>query len=178
VDQVLHLLSQHQPFLKYSKCSFRALEVKYLGHIVGKASVRVDPKKIEAMQDWPRPKNLKRFHGFRGLIGYYRKFIKNYGKIVVPLTALLKNNSFTWNPVVDQAFQALKVTMCTTPTLALPEFTKKFVLECDASGRGIGAVLMQDGRPLAFTIKKLSEQHLGQSIYEKEMLDILHAMDL
>jgi hypothetical protein len=145
VDRVLHLLSQHQLFLKQSKCSFGALKVEYLGHIVGKAGVRVDPKKIEAMQDWPRPKTLKILHGFLGLIGYYRKFVKNYGNIVVPLTALLKKNSFTWTPTVDQAFQALKEAMCTTPVLALPDFTKTFVLECDASGRGIGAVLMQDG---------------------------------
>jgi hypothetical protein len=97
---------------------------------------------------------------------------------VVPLTALLKNNSFTWTPATDQAFQALKVAMCTTLVLALLDFTKTFVLECDASGRGIGAVLMQEGRPLAFTNKQLSERHLGQSIYEKEMLDILHVVDL
>jgi hypothetical protein len=155
-----------------------ASEVEYLGHIVGKVGVRVDPKKIEAMQDWPRPKTLKILHGFLGLTGYYHKFVKNYGKIVAPLTALLKNNSFTWTPAADQAFQTLKATMCTTPVLALPDFTKTFVLECDASERGIGAVLMQDGRPLAFTSKQLSERHLGQSIYEKEMLAILHAVDL
>jgi hypothetical protein len=178
VDKVLHLLSKHQLFLKQSKCAFGASEVKYLGHIVGKAGVRVDPKKIEAMQDWPRPKTLKSLHGFLGLTGYYRKFVKNYGKIVAPLTALLKNNYFIWTPAVDQAFQALKEAMCTTHVLVLPDFTKTFVLECDASGRGIGAVLMQDGRPLAFTNKQLSERHLGQSIYEKEMLAILHAVDL
>jgi hypothetical protein len=85
VDKVLHLLSQHQLFLKQSKCAFGASKVEYLGHIVGKYGVRVDPKKIEAMQDWPRPKTLKILHGFLGLTGYYRKFVKNYGKIAAPL---------------------------------------------------------------------------------------------
>jgi hypothetical protein len=74
----------------------------------------VDPKKIEAMQDWPHPKTLKILHGFLGLTGYYRKFVKDYGKIVAPLTALLKKNSFTWTPTTSQAFQTLKMAMCTT----------------------------------------------------------------
>jgi hypothetical protein len=149
-----------------------------LGHLVGKYGFRVDPKNIEAMQDWPHPKTLKILHGFLGLIGYYHKFVKNYGKIVAPLTALLKKNSFTWTPAISQAFQTLKMAMCTTPVLTLPDFTKTFVLECDASGKGIGVVLMQEGQPLAFTNKKLSEINLGKSIYEKEMLAILHAVDL
>jgi hypothetical protein len=166
VDQVLSLLSQHHLFLKQSKCAFGASEVEYLGHLVGKDGVRVDPKNIEAMQDWSHPKTLKSLRGFLGLTGYYRKFVKNYGKIAAPLT-LLKNNSFTWTPATDQAFQTLKMSMCTTPVLALPYFTKTFVLECDASGKGIGAVLMQEGRPLAFTSKQLSEKNLGKPIYEK-----------
>jgi hypothetical protein len=178
VDQVLSLLAQHQLFLKQSKCAFGASEVEYLGHLVGKDGVRVDPKKIEAMQDWPHPKTLKSLRGFLGLTGYYRKFVKNYGKIAAPLTALLKKNSFTWTPAADQAFQTLKMAMCTTPVLALPDFTKTFVLECDASGKGIGAVLMQEGRPLAFTSKQLSEKNLSKPIYEKEMLAILHAVEL
>jgi hypothetical protein len=149
-----------------------------LGHIVGKAGVRVDPKKIEAVKDWTRPKTLKILCGFLGLTGYYRKFFKNYRKIVAPLTALLKNNSFTWNPATNEAFQTLKAAMCTTLVLVLPNFTKTFVLECDASGRGIGAVLMKYGFPLAFTSKQLSESNLGKLIYENEMLAILHAVDL
>jgi hypothetical protein len=178
VDQVLSLLAQHQLFLKQSKCAFGASEVEYLGHLVGKDGVRVDPKKIEAMQDWLHPKTLKSLRGFLGLTGYYRKFVKNYGKIAAPLTALLKKNSFNWTPAAAQAFQTLKMAMCTTPVLALPDFTKTFVLECDASGKGIGAVLMQAGRPLAFTRKQLSEKNLGKPIYEKEMLAILHAVEL
>jgi hypothetical protein len=177
VDRVLHLLSQHQLFLKQSKCAFGTSEVEYLGHLVGKDGVRVDPKKIEAMQHWPHPKTLKILHGFLGLTIYYRKFVNNYGKIVAPLTALLKKNSFTWTPAAAQDFQTLKMAMCTTPILTLPYFTKTFVLECDASGKGIGVVLMQEGRPLAFTSKQLSERNLGKSIYEKEMLAIFHVMD-
>jgi hypothetical protein len=162
VDRVLHLLSQRQLFLKHSKCDFGTSEVEYLGHLVGKDDVRVDPKKIKAMQDWPHPKTLKSLHGFLGLTCYYHKFVKNYGKIAAPA----------------QAFQTLKMTMCTTPILALPDLTKTFVLECDASGKGIGVVLMQEGRPLAFTSKQLFEINLGKSIYEKEMLAILHVVDL
>jgi hypothetical protein len=116
--------------------------------------------------------------GFLGLTGYYRKFVKNYGKIAAPLMALLKKNYFTWTPAVAQAFQTLKMTMCTTPVLALPDFTKTFVLECDTSGKGIDVVLMQEGRPLAFTSKQLSERNLGKPIYEKEMLAILHVVEL
>jgi hypothetical protein len=138
----------------------------------------VDPKNIEAMQHWHHPKTLKILHGFMGLTGYYRKFVKNYVKIVPPFTALLKNNSFTWTQTTAQDFETLNMAMCTTPVLALPDFTKNFVLECEASGKGIGVVLMQEGQPLAFTNKQLSKRNLGKSIYEKEMLVILHVVDI
>jgi hypothetical protein len=128
--------------------------------------------------DWPRPKTLKRLRGFLGLTGYYRKFVRNYGKIAAPLTSLLENNAFTRTLATESCLPSLKDAMCSTPDLALPDFTKTFILECDAFGKGIGAVLMQDGKPLAFTSKQLSEQHLGQSIYEKEMLAIMYVVDL
>jgi hypothetical protein len=95
-----------------------------------------------------------------------------------PLTALLKMNSFTWTPTTTHAFKTLKMAMCTTPFLALHDFIKTFVLECDASRKGIDVVLMQEGPPLAFTSKKLFERNLGKSIYEKEILAILHVFDL
>jgi hypothetical protein len=133
MDHILHLVSQHQLFLKQSKCAFSTLEVEYLGHLVGRNDIKVDSKKIEAMQDWTHPKNLKSLRGFMGLTSYYHKFVKNYGKIVSPLTALLKKNYFTWTLIVARDFQTLKMAMCTTLVLALPDFTKTFVLECDAS---------------------------------------------
>jgi hypothetical protein len=166
VDRVIHLLSQHQIFLKQSKFSFATSEV------------RVDPKKIKAMQDWPFPKTLKSLHRFLGLTGYYHNLVKNYEKITTPLTALLKKNYFTWTPAANHAFQTLKETMRTTPIPTLHDFIKTFVLECDAFGREIGAILMQDGCPLAFTNKQMLKRHLGQSIYEKEMLAILHVVDI
>jgi hypothetical protein len=168
VDIFLHILSQHQLFLKQSKCSSDALEVEYLGHFVGKSGVRVDPKKVEALPDWPHPKNLKRLHGFLGLIGYYCKFIKNYGNIAAPLTALLKKNSFTWTPTVAQDFKTLNMAMSTTPVLSLLDLKKTFVLECDSFGKGIGVVLMQEGQPLAFTNKKFSEKKLGNQYMKRK----------
>jgi hypothetical protein len=110
--------------------------------------------------------------------GYYLKFVKNYGKIAAPLMTLLKKNSFNWTPTTGKSFHALKAAMCRTLVMALPDFTKTFFLECDASRKGIGVVLMQGGRPLAFTNKQISDINLGQSIYEKEIFSILDAMDL
>jgi hypothetical protein len=155
VDQVLHLLSQHQLFLKHSKWPFGVSEVEYLGHLVGKDGVRVDPKRLKLCKTG-HTQRLKILRGFLGLTVYYHKFVKNYGKIATPLTALLKKNSFTWTPAAAQGFQTLKMTMCTTLVLALPNFTKTFVLECDASEKGTSVVLMQEGQPLAFISKKLS----------------------
>ena len=117
----------------------------------------MDPKRIQSMQYWPHPKTLKSLCGFLGLTGYYRKFVRNYGKIASPLTSLLKNNAFTWTLATDHSFQALKHVMCLTPVLTLPNFTNTFVLECDAFGKGIGAILIQAGRPLAFTRKQILE---------------------
>jgi hypothetical protein len=134
--------------------------VEYLGHIVGKDGVRLDPKKNDSMQDWHHPKTLNILRGFMCLIGYYRKFLKNYQKIEAPLIDILKNNAFTWTPTVDQSFHALKEALCMKLVLELVYFSKTFILECDASRKGIGAVLMQDGRPFAFTRKELSDRHL------------------
>ncbi|KAK8943096.1 hypothetical protein KSP39_PZI009423 [Platanthera zijinensis] len=178
VAQVLTILRQHQFYAKLSKCSFEQPEVEYLGHLVSAQGVRADPKKIKSMVEWPRPTNVRALRGFLGLTGYYRRFVKDYGKLARPLTQLLHKESFTWHEEAERAFSALKEAMTTTPVLALPDFTKEFVVETDASGVGIGAVLMQEGRPLAYFSKALTPRTLGLSTYEKEMLAILHAVTL
>jgi hypothetical protein len=119
---------------------------------------------------------LKNLRGFLGLTGYYRKFVRNYGRIVAPLTTLTKKDSFSWTPEATKDFEQLKEVMCKAPVLTTPDFTKTFIVECDASGNGIGAVLMQEGRPLAFEIQPLKGKDLHKPIYEKEMMEILHAL--
>jgi hypothetical protein len=148
-----------------------------LGHIVSQEGVLVDPKKVVAMQDWPHPKTLKILRGFLGLTGYYKKFVKNYGKIVAPLTSLLKKNSFVWSEVVAHAFVALKDAMCTTLVLAVPDFIILLSWNVMPQAEVSGVVLMQEGCPLAFTSKQLCDCNLGKSTYEKEMMAILHVVE-
>jgi hypothetical protein len=176
VDKVLQLLKEQQLYAKPSKCFFGVKEVEYLGHIVSHEGVKVDPNKIKAMMDWPIPKTLKNLRGFLGLTGYYRKFVRNYGRIAAPLTTLTKKDAFSWTPEATKAFEQLKEAMCTAPVLTTPDFTKTFIVECDASGNGIGVVLMQEGRPLAFESRPLKGRDLHKPIYEKEMMAILHAL--
>jgi hypothetical protein len=113
----------------------------------------VDPKKIATMQEWSCPKILKILHGVLGLIGYYKKLVKNYAKIATPFTTLLKKNNLSCNEATDQAFSILNQAMCNTPILVVPNFSNTFALECDVSSNGLGVILMQEGRPLAFTNK-------------------------
>jgi len=136
----------------------------------------VDPAKIAAMNNWPPPKTLQTLRGFLGLTGYYRKFVKDYGKIVAPLTALLKKDAFTWTHVTECAFDKLKQAMCTTLILAMPAFSKPFTIESDACSNGLVAVLLQDAHPIGLTREALSGKNLAASTYEKEMMSILHVV--
>lgn len=147
-----------------------------MGHIVSHEAVKVDPNKIKAMMDWPIPKALKNLRGFLGLTGYYRKFVRNYGRITTPLPTLTKKDAFSWTLEATQAFEQLKEAMCKAPVLTTLNFTKTFVVECDALGNDIGAILMQEGRPIAFESRPIKGKDLQKPIYENEMLAILHAL--
>jgi hypothetical protein len=164
---VLQLLKEQQLYAKPSKCFVGVKELEYLGHIVSHEGVKVDPNKITTMMDWTIPKTLKNHRGFLGLTGYYRKFVQNYGRIVAPLTALTKKDAFSWTLEATKAFEQLKEVMCKSPILTTPDFTKTFIVECDASGNGIGVVLMQEGRPLDFESQSLKGKDLHKPIYEK-----------
>ena len=174
---VLAILRTNTLYAKESKCSFGVTHVEYLGHIISGEGVATDPRKIEAVAQWPIPKSLKQLQGFLGLAGYYRRFVQGFGKIAQPLTVLLKSSGgFQWTVEAAQAFETLKQALVKAPVLALPDFSLSFVIETDASGVGIGAVLMQQGHPLAFISKALSATHQAWSAYDKEMLAILFAV--
>ncbi|XP_011075658.1 uncharacterized protein LOC105160092 [Sesamum indicum] len=151
-------------------------EIEYLGHVISHQGVATDPLKIECMLNWPVPTNVKALRGFLGLTSYYRRFIQGYGIISKPLTSLLKKDSFEWNVEAEKAFNHLKELMVSAPVLAMPDFSQPFIVETNASGKGIGAVLMQGGRPIAYLSKVLAPKNMGLSTYEKEFLALLLAV--
>lgn len=175
---VLDKLREHQFYLKMKKCTFMKSELKYLGHVISREGVSTDPSKTEVMLNWPQPRNVTELRGFLGLTGYYRRFVKNYGLLAKPLTRLLqKQQGFAWSEEAQIAFENLKQAMASTPVLALPRFDLPFTVETDASDIGLGAVLMQQGRPIAFISKALGEKNKHLSIYEKEFLALILAVD-
>lgn len=147
------------------KCHFGQRCVEYLGHIVSTEGVAMDTAKVQGVLDWPIPKTVKGVRGFLGLTGYSRKFIKDYGKIARPLTELTKKQGFPWGPAAQTAFEHLKQIVTEAPVLCLPDFGKEFIIECDAARKGIGAVLMQDCRPIAFFSKALTDVNSAKPAY-------------
>lgn len=174
--EVLQCLLSHNFFAKGSKCHFFQKSIEYLGHLVSGEGVRADPSKVEAMNNWPQPKNLKQLCGFLGLTGYYRRFVAGYATIAAPLTELLKKDSFVWGEKATIAFECLKQAMMKTPALQLPDFGKTFVVETDASNVGIGGVLMQEGHLIAFFSKKLGPRSMAASTYHRELRAVVEAV--
>ncbi|KAL4273089.1 hypothetical protein GQ457_13G021400 [Hibiscus cannabinus] len=176
LQEVLGILKTNQLFAKKSKCCFGAKEVDYLGYVISNGTIAMDEAKIKGILDWPAPTNVKELRGFLGLSGYYRRFVKGYGCIARALTNLLKKGNWQWGAEEQLAFDSLKMAVSSAPVLALPDYTQTFVVETDASDQGVGAVLVQKGRPIAFFSKGLGMRYMGLSVYEKEMMAALMAV--
>ena len=176
LEAVLQRMREQKVYAKRKKCIFAQPKVPYLGHFVSHGKVEVDPKKTQAIRDWPRVTNLKQLRGFLGLTGYYRRFIENYAKVAIPLTTLLKKETiFKWGAPQEEAKQALINALTTAPVLAAYDSSKPIVVCTDASDHAIGAVLSQEGRPVVYLSKTLSETEKKWSIYEKELFAVVYA---
>uniref|UniRef100_A0A453RCQ9 Reverse transcriptase/retrotransposon-derived protein RNase H-like domain-containing protein n=1 Tax=Aegilops tauschii subsp. strangulata TaxID=200361 RepID=A0A453RCQ9_AEGTS len=174
VKLVLEAMRTHQLFLKRSKCSFGEETMAYLGHVISTAGVAMDSDKVLAVVDWPVLRTVRAVCGFLGLAGYYRKFIRDFGTIATPLTALLTKDGFLWTPAATIAFEALKKALTTAPVLQLPDFAISFIVGCDASGSGFGAVLHQGGGPIAYFSKTIAPRHASLAAYERELIGLVH----
>jgi hypothetical protein len=173
---VLTELRRHHLFVKHTKCSFGTSSVAYLGHVISAAGVAMDPSKVQAIRDWPAPRSPRAVRGFLGLAGYYRRFVHNYDTVAVLLTALLKKDGFSWDDAAAEAFAALKTAVTTAPVLAMPDFAKLFIVECDASSHGFGAVLTQEGHPVAFFSRPIAPHHRALAAYERELIGLVQAV--
>ena len=164
--------------LNCDKCVFLKNKVRYLGHILSQDGVRPDPRKLEAVDKFPRPKNVKNVRKFLGLSGYYRRFIKNFSKIPKPLYKLLqKEVEFIWTEKEEQDFLELKEKLCNPPVLQYPNFSKPFNITTDASGYAIRGILSQGeiGKdlPIAYCSRVLRGPELAYEVYEKEALEMI-----
>ena len=136
----IKIMHDQSLFAKLSKCEFGLTEILYLGHIISQYGVKVYMEKIRAIIEWPRPKNPTELRGFIGICTYYRKFVKGFSQLTSPLTDLTKKDVFQWHEGAEKYFQRMKEVISNCHILALPNFSKPFVLECDAPRKGIGAV--------------------------------------
>jgi len=168
--------------LQPDKCEFLRKEVIYLGHIIGEDGVKPDPKKVEAVREFPRPINQKTIKQFLGLAGYYRRFIPNFSRIAKPLTDLLKKESaFVWTEKQTEAFTILRDALCSQPLLQYPDFSRPFVVTTDASKIAIGGILSQGpiGKdlPIAYTSRLLNNAEQNYSTIERELLAIVYSVN-
>jgi hypothetical protein len=138
-------------FGNLDKCNFCTNHVSFLGYVVTAQHVEVDHTKIDSIQRWPTPTTIAQIRSFLGLARFYRRFVQNFSTNAAPLIDLAKKGTpFTWGPSQEEAFVILKDKLTNAPLLQLPDFNKMFELECDASGIGLGGVLLQEGKRVAY----------------------------
>jgi hypothetical protein len=174
---VLGTLREHQLYAKFSKCEFWLKEVGFLGHVISAGGVSVDPSKITSILERKAPTNHTEVQAFLGLAGYYRKFVEGFSSIARPMTQLLKKGKkFEWTEKCEQSFQELKKRLVSAPILTMPDITKSFDVYCDASNLGLGSVLMQDGKVIAYLSHQLRQHELNYPTHDLELAAVVYAL--
>ncbi|WVZ57191.1 hypothetical protein U9M48_007605 [Paspalum notatum var. saurae] len=165
-------------FGNLEKCTFCTDRISFLGYVVTAQGIEVDEAKVEAIWGWPVPKAITQLRSFLGLAGFYRRFVKDFSTIAAPLNELTKKGVlFSWVPKQENAFNKLKDKLTQAPLLQLPNFNKTFEFECDASGIGMGGVLLQEGKPVAYFSEKFNGPILNYSTYDKELYALVRSFE-
>nr|GFB15940.1 putative reverse transcriptase domain-containing protein [Tanacetum cinerariifolium] len=176
---ILELLQKEKLYAKFSKCEFWLDSVKFLGHVINSQGVHVDPAKVKAIKNWTALKTPTEVRQFSGLAFYYRRFIEGFFLITKPLTKLTqKNKTYEWGEEEEEAFQLLKDKLCSAPILALPEGSEDFVIYCDASLKGYGAVLMHREKVIAYASQKLRTHEENYMTHDLELGAVVFAIRL
>ncbi|GJT77854.1 putative reverse transcriptase domain-containing protein [Tanacetum coccineum] len=176
---VLELLKKEELYAKFSKCEFWIPKVQFLGHVIDSEGIHVDPAKIESIKDWTSPKSPTEIRQFLGLAGYYRRFIEGFSKIAKPMTKLTqKKVKFEWGDKQEAAFQLLKQKLCSAPILALPEGSEDFIAYCDASKKGLGAVLMQREKVISYASRQLKIHEKNYTTHDLELGAVVFALKI
>jgi hypothetical protein len=175
--KVLQRLRDCQLYAKLSKCEFWINEILFLGHIINREGLAIAPKKVTAIMDWKAPKDVRGIKSFIGMDGYYRRFIEGFSKISRPMIAMLaKKVEFKWTPACQKSFETLKEKLTTAPILILPDVHKPFSVYCDASYTGLGCVLMQEGRVVAYSSRQLKIHEKNYPTHDLELAVVVHAL--
>nr|KYP39702.1 Retrovirus-related Pol polyprotein from transposon 17.6 [Cajanus cajan] len=176
---VLEILKAKQLYAKLSKCEFWLDEVKFLGHVISAEGIAVDPAKVESVLQWERPRTVTDIRSFVGLAGYYRRFIEGFSRIVAPLTQLTrKEQPFIWTDACERSFEELKRRLTTSPVLVLPDSGEPFDVYCDASHQGLGCVLMQNGRVVAYASRQLKIHERNYPTHDLELAAVVFALKI
>ncbi|GJX43105.1 putative nucleotidyltransferase, ribonuclease H, partial [Tanacetum coccineum] len=179
LKQILELLKKEELYAKFSKCEFWIPKVQFLGHVIDNKGIHVDPAKIESVKDWASPKSPTEIRQFLGLAGYYRRFIEGFSKIAKPMTKLTqKKVKFEWGDKQEAAFQLLKQKLCSAPILALPEGSEDFIVYCDASKKGLGAVLMQREKVISYASRQLKIHEKNYTTHDLELGAVVFALKI
>ena len=166
-------------YAKLKKCEFWLDRVSFLGHVVTKDGISVDPGKVDVVSNWRRPTTMTEIRSLLGLAGYYRRFVKGFSKIAQPLTSLTqKRVKFEWSNGCERSFQELKNKLVTVPILTIPSGSGGFVVYSDASYQGLGCVLMQHGKVVAYASRQLKPYERNYPTHDLELAAMVFALKI